>query len=464
MFVRSTLEEICNQIQAGEISVLEIREATLAAMLRNSQLNCFIHDSGVEQSFAKPDAACVDAPLFGIPVSFKDNICVEGQPVTVGTSAMAACIAPRDAKVVRNLKVLGAVVSGKNNMHELSFGVTSANIHWGTVGNPVAPGYCAGGSSGGGAAAVAAGIVLVAVGTDTGGSVRIPASFCGIAGFRPTSGRWSSSGIIPVSGTKDSPGLLTRNAADALFVYKLLSPDEPATAADTSPLRIGLPSSLWTGLDVDVKSVCRAAIDSLKSVGHQCVEVDDASILELSQTITFTVPLYEFFLDFPRALVSLGWEDKISEVFENIRDKNVCSLIHTHLGGGLITPAHYADAISNVGRLRRKINALFNFGDIDLLAYPTVPQAVPLVSEAAHPDIFAKCIRNTDLASNAALPSITIPVAPKGALPVGLSFDAAFGHDRYLLEAATRFEKVISLQVGSKKQLSRAERLEPNSG
>lgn len=82
------------------------------------------------------------------------------------------------------------------------------------------------------------------------------------------------------------------------------------TAPDKSPLRIGLPSSLWTGLDADVKSVCRAAIDSLKSVEHQCVEVDDTSILELSRTITFTVPLYEFFLDFPRTLVSLGWEEK----------------------------------------------------------------------------------------------------------------------------------------------------------
>ncbi|WFS03689.1 amidase family protein [Rhizobium tumorigenes] len=444
MFATSNIEKICHQIHARETSVLEIRESTLAAMLRHSQLNCFIQERGIEQSFTKPDAACVDAPLFGIPVSFKDNICVEGQPVTVGTSAMAACIAPRDAEIVRQLKALGAVVSGKNNMHELSFGITSVNAQWGTVGNPAAPGYCAGGSSGGGAAAVAAGIVLLAVGTDTGGSVRIPASFCGITGFRPTSGRWSSSGIIPVSRTKDSPGLLTRSAADALFVYSHLTSDEPMTAPDKSPLRIGLPSSLWTGLDADVKSVCRAAIDSLKSVEHQCVEVDDTSILELSRTITFTVPLYEFFLDFPRTLVSLGWEEKISEVFEDIRDENVRGIIHAHLGGGLITPANYAEAISNVGRLRRKINALFDLGDIDLLAYPTVPQAVPLVSEAAHPDIFAECIRNTDLASNAALPSITIPVAPKGALPVGLSFDAACGKDRYLLEAATGLEKVIS--------------------
>lgn len=132
-----------------ETSVLEIRESTLAAMLRHSQLNCFIQERGIEQSFTKPDAACVDAPLFGIPVSFKDNICVEGQPVTVGTSAMAACIAPRDAEIVRQLKALGAVVSGKNNMHELSFGITSVNAQWGTVGNPAAPGYCAGGSSGG---------------------------------------------------------------------------------------------------------------------------------------------------------------------------------------------------------------------------------------------------------------------------------------------------------------------------
>ncbi|QTG17185.1 amidase (plasmid) [Agrobacterium tumefaciens] len=443
MYTEFTLEVLCGQIRTGTISALEIREQVLAAVVRHDELNCFIYEGDVDQAFAKPDLGQTHAPLYGIPVSFKDNICVEGLDVTVGTSAMAGCIAPFDATIVERLKTLGAVVAGKNNMHELSFGITSVNPYWGTVGNPTAPGYCAGGSSGGGAAAVAAGIVLMAIGTDTGGSVRIPASFCGIAGFRPTSGRWSSSGIIPVSITKDSPGLLTRTATDALYVFGLVSTAEIfATARPSSSFRIGLPSSLWYGLDLDVMAACLGAIERLKAAGHECVDVDDTAVLSLSRTITFTVPVYEFFLDFPRTLVALGWEDRIDTVFADIHDENVREIISAQLGGR-VTPADYASAMANLGRLRRKINQLFDVWGVDLLAYPTVPQGVPQLTTASHPDLFAKCIRNTDLASNAGLPSITIPVAPKGGLPVGLNLDAASGRDRYLLEAASRLEDVV---------------------
>lgn len=444
MRTERNLEGLCRDILNGAVSPDEIRERCLYAEADLGSLNCFIREGDAGRQFGRVNMSLKGSPLWAIPVSFKDNICVKGMPVTAGTPGMTGCIASHDAFIVRKLKSLGAIVAGKNNMHELSFGITSVNTQWGTVGNPAAAGYCAGGSSGGGAAAVAAGIVCVAVGTDTGGSVRIPAAFCGIVGFRPTSGRWSSAGIIPVSHTKDSPGLFTRTVADTAFLYDMLAgPRSSSLQRKSLPSRIGLPASLWSGLDEKVMKHCLAAINRLAQAGFECIEIDDGELAALNETITFTVPLYEFFTDFPRALFSLGWESRISSVFDNIADPNVRNIIHANMGGGLISPAQYAIAIINIGKLRSKVAELFIKKRIDVLAYPTVPCCVPRIRDAANPALFARVIRNTDLSSNAALPSISLPVAAKGELPVGLNLDAAQGNDRLLLSMAASIEKLL---------------------
>lgn len=439
-----TLESLCNDVRTGRVSPYDLRAQALSAEASQINLNCFIREQDAETQFRTANTDHKGAPLWGIPVSFKDNICVKGLPVTAGTPGMAGCIADCDADIVSKLTALGAVVSGKNNMHELSFGITSVNHQWGTVGNPAAPGYCAGGSSGGGAAAIAAGIVPVAIGTDTGGSVRIPAAFCGISGFRPTTGRWSSVGIIPVSHSKDAPGLLTRTAQDAAFLYDLLSGDRNSSAAETGcQCRIGLPVSLWSGLHSHVMHHCRNAVNRLEEAGFECVRVDDTALAALNETLTYTVPLYEFFSDFPRALLSLGWENKLGAIFAEIGDDNVRHIIHTHLAKTLISPADYALAIENMRRLRLQIDALFSMQGVDMLAYPTVPCQVPLLSQTDRQALFTEVIRNTDLASNAALPSISLPVAPAGTLPVGLSLDAKRGEDRFLLSMAARIEALL---------------------
>ncbi|MEM5345633.1 amidase family protein [Paraburkholderia azotifigens] len=445
MHFQGSIESLCSRIRSGAITAEEIRDRALNADAQQTHLNCFIRARGLEAHFARANDALKGAPLYGIPFSTKDNICVKGLPVTAGTPGLEGCIATRDAPVVKKLKSLGAVVAAKNNMHELSFGITSVNPHWGTVGNPAAPGHLAGGSSGGCAAAVAAGIVPMSIGTDTGGSVRIPAAFCGITGFRPTTGRWSSAGIIPVSRTKDSPGLLTQTAKDALFLYDLLTPDSQIPAKlQTARCRIGLPTSMWNDLDDGVRKHCWRAIRRLTYAGFQCVELDDAAISDLNRTGTFTIPVYEFFTDFPRALLSFGWGNRINAVFDNIRDKDVRNIIHQHRGGKLISAKDYAAAVQNLDALRQQMNALFDAQGIDFIAYPTVPRNIPHVSDAQRPGLFTEVIRNTDLASNAAMPSITLPVAPNDALPVGLSLDAARGQDRRLLVMATAVEDILA--------------------
>ncbi|WHU90578.1 amidase family protein [Pantoea agglomerans] len=446
MYRKQPLESLCRDLRNGTVSAAEIREQALSAEARLKHLNCFIRDGDAEEQFSKASDAFKGGALWGIPVSFKDNICVKDLPVTAGTPGMTGCIATHDAFIVKKLKSLGVVVAGKNNMHELSFGITSVNVQWGTAGNPAAPGYCAGGSSGGCAAAVAAGIVPVSVGTDTGGSVRIPAAFCGIAGFRPTTGRWASSGIIPVSHTKDAPGLLTRTVKDAAFLYGLISGSNTGASCEVRklPCRVGLPASLWTGLDDHVKEHSFTAIRRMQDAGFDCVELDDGGIYALNETLTFTIPLYEFFTDFPRALLGLGWEQKIDAVFSHIADPHVRKIIHAHLAEELISRADYASAVRDIGRLRLQMNALFSAQNIGLLAYPTSPCQVPPLSHVNRPELFAEVIRNTDLASNAALPSVSLPVAPPGALPVGLSFDAPTGQDLFLLKTAAHIEMLLA--------------------
>ncbi|MGF6472394.1 amidase family protein [Paraburkholderia youngii] len=445
MYSEDTLESLCDGIRDGEISADDMRKHAISANASQQKLNCFIGSRDLDAHFARPNDVLKCAPLYGIPFSLKDNICASGFPVTAGTPGMEGCIATRDAIIVRKLKSLGAVVAGKNNMHELSFGITSVNPRWGTVGNPTAPGYLAGGSSGGCAAAVAAGIVPIAIGTDTGGSVRIPAAFCGIIGFRPTSGHWSSAGIIPVSRTKDSPGLLTRTAKDALMIYELLSTGTRAPAKQMStPCRIGLPASMWSNLNEDVRKHCWHAITRLIRAGFECVDLDDSAVADLNRIGTFTIPVYEFFMDFPRTLLSFGWANRINAIFDNIRDEAVRNIVHSNLSAQLISAADYSFAIQNVGLLRQQMKNLFTTQGVDFLAYPTVPRSVPHCSDAGRPELFSEVIRNTDLASNAAMPSVTLPVAPDGALPVGLSLDAPRGQDRRLLTMATSVEDVLN--------------------
>ncbi|WP_259648092.1 amidase family protein, partial [Pseudomonas syringae] len=319
-----TLESLCRALADEQIAAEELRGRALDTEARLTLLNCFIREGDAVSQFGEADQARKGTSLWGVPVSFKDNICVRGLPLTAGTRGMSGFIADQDAAIVSQLKALGAVVAGKNNMHELSFGVTSINPHWGAVGNPVAPGYCAGGSSGGSAAAVASGIVPLSVGTDTGGSIRIPAAFCGITGFRPTTGRLSTAGIIPVSHTKDCVGLLTRTAGDAEFVYGLLSGKQQSFPLNrTGPCRIGLPVSMWSDLDGEVERACVNALSLLRKTGFEFVEIDDADIVELNQTLTFTVPLYEFFADFAQSLLSFGWKHGIHHIFAQVDDANV---------------------------------------------------------------------------------------------------------------------------------------------
>lgn len=441
MYSQLSIEQLVNGFRSGQHCPDTWQRALRERHGQMQHLNSFIT---FDPSAFKANAAERENALYGLPVSFKDNINVSGMPTTAGTPGLADYVPQADAGIVERFRQLGAQIVGKNNMHELSFGVTSANHSHGAVINPANERYSAGGSSGGCAAAVAAELVACAVGTDTGGSVRIPAAFCGIVGFRPTTGVYPTDGIVPVSQTKDTPGLLTRTVEDCQFVHAQLtgSLHQP----ETRPLRIGIPERfLWADLADNVQRDCRAAVDGLADRGMIIVPVDDAMIGEINESIQFPLPIYEFFIDFPRFLMKAGRGEQFLDILAQIRDPAIKKILTAQLESPAISYTDYVQALMSKLRLEKEYRALFSHHQLDLLAYPTVTCSAPLLSACADESNFETFVRNTDPASNLAAPSISVPVAAAGELPVGLSFDALPGQDSFLLANVRHLTHLLNI-------------------
>jgi Asp-tRNA(Asn)/Glu-tRNA(Gln) amidotransferase A subunit family amidase len=445
MYSQLSIEELVSGFRSGRHCLDAWHQSLRDKQFDHQHLNSFITFDPT--AFEVALGADREASLYGIPVSFKDNINVSGMPTTAGTPGLAAYYPLSDAGIVERFKTLGARVVGKNNMHELSFGVTSANQTYGAVVNPADERYSAGGSSGGCAAAVAAGLVPCAVGTDTGGSVRIPAAFCGIVGFRPTTGCYPVDGIVPVSQTKDTPGLLTRTLQDCQYIHHHLTGNHPAPPDDNRPLRVGIPEKFfWADLDEKVRRDCFAAIEVLADRGVELVPVDDLVIGEINESIQFPLPIYEFFIDFPRFLMKEGWGDQFLSILAQIRDPGIKKILTAQLESPAISYTDYVQALMSKLQLSREYSRLFNAHQLDVIAYPTVSCTAPLLTECEAESNFETFVRNTDPASNLAAPSVTVPVAEKHSLPVGLSFDALPGQDSLLLERSRQLSRLLAMR------------------
>jgi mandelamide amidase len=232
-----------------------------------ARLNMFI--SLAERQTAEALATARKAlPLAGMPIAIKDNIDVKGFTCTAGTPALRDWRPPTDASVVKHLIAAGAVVIGKTHLHELAAGVTSDNAAFGRVLNPYDPVVIAGGSSGGSAVAVASGVVPVALGTDTAGSCRVPASLSGCVGFKPTIGRYPSAGLIPLSLTRDAIGTFARDVAHVILVDCVLTGSAPAPTQSIAGKRLGIPRPyFYNNLDQDVRNTIDLALEKLAAGG-----------------------------------------------------------------------------------------------------------------------------------------------------------------------------------------------------
>ena len=395
-------------------------------------------------------------PLAGVPLAVKDNLDTRDLPTTGGTPALRNSLPGRDQHAVQRLRTAGAAVVGKTNLHELALGITSNNGAFGPVRNPHDPRRSAGGSSGGSAVAVATGVVPIALGTDTGGSVRVPAAHCGVVGFRPTVGRWGSGRTVPISRTRDTAGVLATTVADAALVDELVTGD-PGTAPPQRPLRLGVPRpGFYDDLHPEVAACCDRALDRMARAGVELVEVEFAVAHELDAACGLPIVFFEIAEDLPAYLATLpGPERELT--FDDVRAQAASPDVRAALevaASGAFTAEAHREAMAVRERLRAAYTAAMRADEaerLDALVYPTVPIPAPPVGDdttelnGRQVPVVLTTIRNTGPGSTAGMPSVSLPAGVTGTgLPVGISLEALPGEDGSVLAVARRVESMIT--------------------
>ncbi|MGE0331767.1 MAG: indoleacetamide hydrolase [Ramlibacter sp.] len=442
--------------EAGASRALE-RAERLQSLCSLIHLDSDAVRTAARQADALPPSAAAARPLHGIALVIKDNIDVAGMPTTGGTPAMAGFIPRRPAPVVERLMEAGAIILGKANLHELSRGVTGENATYGAVRNPADPGRISGGSSAGTAAAIAAGIVPAGIGTDTGGSLRIPAALCGVVGMRPSGGRWPNEGIVPISRTLDTAGPMGRRVMDCALLDAMVT-GTPATLepAILAGLRLGVPRPyFWASLQPEVASVMAAALDRLQAQGVILVECEPEGVAEAESAI-MTLTRYEsipalraYFERHGQAFDPLAFAERIASA-------QARRALLDQLGAAAVTEHAYRDALYVVRpRLMDHFAACFRNHAVEALVFPTTRLPASPLGQALHelpgsPPVptFTAFTRNTAPASLASLPAISMPAGvTREGLPVGLELDSPHGSDRRLLAIAMAIETALAANV-----------------
>ncbi|WP_242903316.1 amidase family protein [Actinomadura terrae] len=440
-----TLVEAARLVGGGHVDSEEYTRTLLDRCAAHQHVNAFIT---LDPELVTAQARAADRtrpgasrPLRGVPLVIKDNLDVAGLPTTAGTAALRH-VPQRDSGVWRRLAKAGAIVLGKTNMHELAYGITGDNAAFGPVLNPAAPGHLSGGSSSGTAAAVAACLVPAGLGTDTGGSVRVPAALCGIAGLRPTTGRYPGDGMLKISSTYDTAGVLARTVEDLRFLDVLLAAEAPAvdTARDKGPPRLLVLRDDADSQVTEVVDRCQAA---LRQSGVKLIDVRlDLPARDFLAEAVFPVPLYETWagLNAYLAPTPLGPADLI----ERIAGTDVRRLLTPLLRGPVVTPRQYRDALrihhdvaATMARTLAAHRAHAYLRPTTVLGAPPLGTGESVRLHGRDVPAFSTYVRNTALAPVAGWPSVTVPAGSGTAgLPVGLLLDGPPGSDRRLLAIA----------------------------
>jgi len=448
--------ELRRQIQARSITSAQLVEALIERTQAQAALNGYVaFDADALRAQARDADARIAAgetlPLLGVPIALKDNIDSVGLPSSAGTGALKGRAPAEDAEVVRRLRAAGALIAGKANMHELAFGITNNNAVTGAAHNPWDATRIPGGSSGGSGVVVAAGLVPAALGTDTGGSVRVPAALCGVVGLRPTVGRVSGRGIAPISTTRDTAGPIARSVADCALLDSVLTGDNEALAVvSLEGVRLGLPRPYWDPIEPGVREVMDAAVERLRAAGVEFVELPMPRLFELAGGVGFPVALFEFVRDMTDYLRYANRGIDFRQLVEGTGSPDVSGLAQSLLGAGAVPESVYQEALKTRVQLQALHADTFTSAGVQAMLFPTTPlTAAPIGQDETvlfngqQSPTFTTFIRNTDPGSNAGIPGVTVPAGLSGGLPVGLALDGPAGSDRALLALAAAIEAVL---------------------
>jgi len=445
--VLQTISEAAAQLRAKTLKAVDLVEQSLSAIARfQPSTNAFIRvdADGARAAAIRADrelSSGVDrGPLHGIPLSIKDLIDIAGQPTTAASKVLAGNIARADAPVVTRLREAGAILIGKTNLHEFALGTTSEDSAFGAVHHPSDPARSAGGSSGGSAAAVALGMGLASIGSDTGGSIRIPSSICGTVGLKPGLGEVPTAGVIPLSTSFDHVGPLTRSVADAATLWSILSglsqSASPSLDGGIRGLRlVRLVDYFDRPIEPAVRTAFERALESLRRGGavvKDAVLPNTAGILDAYVSIVLPE--------------GVAWHAP----YLDTKAGEYSPMVRARFESGRAIPAvKYLQAVEFCRKLRADVDALL--ADADVIVLPTMPITAPLLGsdeitiDPAIGDrtaVRSAMLKHTQPFNMTGHPAISLPVPVTG-LPVGLQLVGKHGATAGLLAIAASCEKIM---------------------
>jgi mandelamide amidase len=461
-----TTREAADKLCKGAFTSEALVAAYLARVKARPELNAFItlDEPGAIKAARAADAAHKSGyckPLAGVPIVVKDNIQVAGLPSSAGTPALKAFVPKADAPVVARLKAAGAIVLGKTSMHELAFGISGFNPAFKSGAEPgVRNAYdaskIAGGSSSGTGAALGARMAPAGLGTDTGGSVRIPCALNGCASLRPSVGRYAAAGIAPISHTRDTAGPMALTVADVELLDRLIGGGAQVLPAQLTSVRLGVVAGMLANLDPDTQRAMDAALAKMKAAGVTIVPVEMQKLAELNGAISFPVALYEAHDDMVAYLKRYNTGMVIEEMVKQIASPDVKGtyeglVIPRKLPGPNNTlvdakPAYEAALKTHRPALQKLYRETFAKNRLDAIVFPTVPRvAIAANPEASSLANFFAYIQNTDPGSNAGVPGLQIPLAlgADSKLPIGIELDGPRSSDRHLIAVGLALEQLF---------------------
>lgn len=431
------LGDVARALRRRVVSPVDLVQAYLARIGASERLRAFITVTG-EEALGEARAAerrlragHDDAPLLGVPVAVKDLIATRGVRTTAGSRILANWVPRQDATAVARLRRAGAVMLGKLNLHEFAYGVSTSNPWWGIARNPWDEDRIPGGSSGGSAIAVVAGLCAGSLGSDSGGSIRIPAALCGCVGLKPTYGLVPTDGVFPLGPSLDHVGPITRTIDDAQLLLEVISQGRVARRS-IKGLVVGVPNGFFTQrVEPGVARVVRAAIAGLRSEG--------AHIQSLAlPSMAWSVAVQLVTLRAEAAAVHARWFPERSREY-GLEPRTRLQL------GRLVSGVDYLLAQRLRGRLREDLKTAFE--DVQVLATPTVPIVAPLIGQrqvnwrSGKEPVDGALVRFTSPFNLTGAPALSVPCGVSHGLPVGIQLVARWNDERTVLAAGRAVER-----------------------